>query len=135
MLQKIETRQGDIRFPAYGRLDEIHKVLTEILGWTGLTVTINGWGYTVTPRGFIDNTSLHNSGNKIPAYFSQLHPGMAILVGLIIEEGESPLCHYQIITTARVPHIIDRCLHCGDPLVTSERKHKLCDRCYGEITK
>lgn len=134
MLQRIQTRQGDIRFPAYGRLDEIHKVLTESLAWTGLTVTINGWGYSVTPEGFISNDSI-NAEPHAPGIVALIHPGMAILIGQIIEDDEeNQMIFYQIITTAKIHHVIDRCICCGDPLVPSERKRRMCYPCYARET-
>lgn len=131
----ITTHNGTVIIPSYGSLSEIHKVLVDSLNWTGKTVVINGWGYLVSQQGFIPNF-IEDKTEQSPSRVALVHKGMALLLGTFEADSLCPDCpliegYYLIVTTARIPHIIDRCQHCGTPLIPAERKKMLCDSCYG----
>jgi hypothetical protein len=126
----MTTYEG-IECPCYGTLEEIHAVLIGDLKWIGKQITINGFDYTVTERGFKNNQSEREYISSVLAEF--LHTGTAILIGMEEwDDRDIPLLVFQIFTTGKIPHVSKRCALCGFQLTQEEQKHGACGPCYAE---
>lgn len=124
------TIYNGIECPCCGTLEEIHKVLITELGWIENQVSINGWKFTITKKGFRSNQSGKEYAPSILSGFP--HTGTAILIGLEGDEDQLPdySYHYQIVTVNHMPHISKRCIECGCQINQDEIKHGACNSCY-----
>jgi hypothetical protein len=126
----MTTYEG-IDCPCYGTLDEIHKALIGDLHWTEKPITINGFDYIVTEKGFRNNQSEREYLPSVLAEF--LHGGTAILIGMEEwDDRDIPLLVFQIFTTGKIPHISKRCALCGFQLNQEDQKYCACGPCRAE---
>ena len=129
------TTYSGIECPCYGTLSEIHRALIDDLEWLGSQVSLNGWGFTVTEKGFRSNESNKDYDSKLLAEF--LHNGTAILIRKVETgfehnyEGDLP-DHFEIATTGKIPHVSKRCAICGIQLNQDDQKRGACTSCYGQ---
>lgn len=128
------TIYNGIECPCYGTLEEIHKILVTDLNRIGDTVLINGWGLTVTEKGF--RSKVLSKREFLPSTLAKFpHPGIAILTGLKPDESqpEDVAYFYEIVTMGRIPHVSKRCAECGCQMDRDEIKRGACSSCYSAV--
>lgn len=127
------TYEGNIEYPCFGTLKEIHAALIGPLNRLDSLCTINGFAYIIRKEGFESNTS-----HKIYScdVLQEMPPdglGTCILMEYeYLSEIDDHETSVEIISMSKIPHVSKRCKICGCQLDQYEIKKTVCESCYGE---